>query len=97
MKLADMLGAGLPVAALDYGSVLGERFRLGEHGVTFTDAHDLGATLASLLRDFRSRRRASRLCAARFRSDRSNRAAGWTREARPVLAKLLPQAKDGLA
>jgi len=39
MKLADMMGAGLPVACFEYSATLKERFREGEHGVLFqTDA-----------------------------------------------------------
>ncbi len=44
MKLADLRGAGVPVAAYDYSQVLGEVMETGHEGVTFRDPGDL-ATL----------------------------------------------------
>jgi beta-1,4-mannosyltransferase len=52
MKVVDMLGAGLPVCALDYGGALGERLRDGENAILFRSAEALGKALHELLRDF---------------------------------------------
>lgn len=48
MKLADMLGARLPVLTYDYGATLSERFQDGRHGVLFKDASTLAALLLAL-------------------------------------------------
>ena len=50
MKLADLLGAGLPVFALSYGTCLDERFVSGVHGWTFASAEELSRRLAELAR-----------------------------------------------
>jgi beta-1,4-mannosyltransferase len=52
MKLADFLGAGLPVCALDYGACLRERLAPGETGVLFSDATGLAERLEALFRGF---------------------------------------------
>ena len=41
MKLADLRGAGVPVATYDYSQVLGEVMETGREGVTFRDPGDL--------------------------------------------------------
>jgi len=41
MKLADLRGAGIPVATYDYAPVLGEVMTNGQQGVTFRDPGDL--------------------------------------------------------
>ena len=41
MKLADLRGAGVPVATYDYSQVLGEVMETGHEGVTFRDPGDL--------------------------------------------------------
>jgi beta-1,4-mannosyltransferase len=51
MKIADMLGAGLPVCALDDGGCLREMVRPGDDARLFRDAGDLAAALAELLGD----------------------------------------------
>ena len=55
IKLVDMLGAGLPVCALDYGGALGERLRHGENAVLFHGADSLGEAVYELLCDFPGR------------------------------------------
>jgi beta-1,4-mannosyltransferase len=41
MKLADLRGAGVPVATYDYAPVLGEVMTAGREGITFRDPGDL--------------------------------------------------------
>ncbi|MGH7786463.1 MAG: glycosyltransferase family protein, partial [Candidatus Binatia bacterium] len=48
MKIADMLGAGLPVCALDYAPCLGEMLHAGETGVLFRTAEELADRLGLL-------------------------------------------------
>ncbi len=52
MKIADMLGSGLPVMAFDYGPCLAERLRHGENGLVFADAAELAAQIVDLFKDF---------------------------------------------
>ena len=48
MKLADLRGAGVPVATYDYAPVLGEVMTTGHEGVTFRDPGDLAALLVGV-------------------------------------------------
>lgn len=48
MKLADLRGAGVPVATYDYAPVLGEVMTSGHEGVTFRDPGDLAQLLVSV-------------------------------------------------
>ncbi|HEX4914493.1 MAG TPA: glycosyltransferase [Vicinamibacterales bacterium] len=48
MKLADLRGAGVPVAAYDYAPVLGEVMTTGREGVTFRDPGDLASLLVAV-------------------------------------------------
>ena len=48
MKLADLRGAGVPVATYDYSQVLGEVMETGREGVTFRDPGDLANLLVSV-------------------------------------------------
>jgi hypothetical protein len=50
MKVADLLGAGVPVCALDYGPCLREVLRDGENGILFSGGADLAAHLLALFR-----------------------------------------------
>ena len=52
MKLADFLGAGVPVCALDYGPCLGEVLRHGENGLLFSTAAELAGHLEALFRGY---------------------------------------------
>ena len=45
MKLADLRGAGVPVATYDYAPVLGEVMNTGREGVTFRDPGELAQLL----------------------------------------------------
>jgi beta-1,4-mannosyltransferase len=48
MKLADFRGAGVPVAAFDYGPVLAEVLTPGHEGITFGEPGELAALLIAL-------------------------------------------------
>ena len=48
MKLADFRGAGVPVAAFDYGPVLTEAMTVGHEGVTFGEPGELATLLVAL-------------------------------------------------
>jgi beta-1,4-mannosyltransferase len=48
MKLADLRGAGVPVAAYDYAPVLNEVVNSGREGVTFRDPGDLASLLVTV-------------------------------------------------
>jgi beta-1,4-mannosyltransferase len=52
MKLADMLGSGLPVLAVDYGPCLREQLRDGENGFVFSTAAELAEKIFDLFKDF---------------------------------------------
>ena len=52
MKVADMLGSGLPVLAVDYGPCLAERLRHGDNGLVFSNAAELAEQLLELFKDF---------------------------------------------
>jgi beta-1,4-mannosyltransferase len=52
MKLADMLGSGLPVLALDYGACLREQLRDGENGFLFSTPAELAERIFDLFKDF---------------------------------------------
>jgi len=48
MKLADLRGAGVPVATYDYAPVLGEVMTPGHEGVTFRDPGELASLVVSV-------------------------------------------------
>src|SRR5687767_911321 len=48
MKLADLRGAGVPVATYDYAPVLGEVMTTGREGVTFRDPGELANLLVTV-------------------------------------------------
>jgi len=55
MKIADLLGAGVPVCALAYAPCLAEALRDGVTGLLFADAEELATQLLTLLRSARDR------------------------------------------
>ena len=86
MKISDMIGAGLPVLALDYGACLKERLPPDGSYVLFRDARGLAADLGRLLEGFplptplfASLRDAARTSRGPTWED------AWTTEAWPVL------------
>jgi len=52
MKVADMLGSGLPVLAFDYGLCFREQLRDGENGLLFSTAAELAEQIFDLFKDF---------------------------------------------
>jgi beta-1,4-mannosyltransferase len=52
MKVADLLGAGVPVCALDYGPCLAELVHDGRNGRLFRDAGELARQVGDLLDGF---------------------------------------------
>ena len=48
MKLADLRGAGVPVATYDYAPVLGEVMNTGREGITFRDPGELATLLVTI-------------------------------------------------
>jgi beta-1,4-mannosyltransferase len=86
MKVADMMGSGLPVVALDYGACLRELVRPGEDALVFHDAQSLAATLGGLLDGFPGRTVAlDGVRAAARASPASTWQDGWAEEAWPVI------------
>jgi beta-1,4-mannosyltransferase len=64
MKVVDMFGAGLPVAAVDFAA-LPELVRDGENGVVFRDAASLARALVRLFDGFPDAPASQRLAALR--------------------------------
>jgi beta-1,4-mannosyltransferase len=91
MKVADFLGAGIPVCALDYGPCLGEVLRHGENGLLFATAAELACHLEALFRGYpdgalllqRLRRNVAASAGERW-------ADAWRTVARPLLLEALP-------
>lgn len=86
MKLADLRGAGVPVATYDYAPVLGEVMTSGREGVTFRDPGDLAHLLVDVARQnitADSPLARSREWLARHPPERWD--AQWEAAARPVL------------
>jgi beta-1,4-mannosyltransferase len=86
MKVADLLGAGLPVVAYDYGPCLAELVRDGEDALLFRTGAELAACLARLLDGFPAATPLrDRLRAAAARAGRERWPAAWAAAARPLL------------
>jgi beta-1,4-mannosyltransferase len=86
MKLADLRGAGVPVAVYDYAPVLGEVMTTGQQGVLFRDPGDLANVLVSVARGSTPADASlakSRAWLAQNPAERWD--AQWDRAARPVL------------
>lgn len=89
MKVADMLGAGLPVCALDYGPCLAEQIRNGENGLLFRTGDDLAGALVDLFAGFPAD---APLLASLRRNVLAARVPrwqeGWAKDALPLFADL---------
>jgi beta-1,4-mannosyltransferase len=90
MKIADMLGAGLPVLALDYGACLRELIEPGTTALLFSTAAELGDRLHELFAGFPSQMAeldALRANVATRVGERWEDA--WDTHARPVFESML--------
>jgi beta-1,4-mannosyltransferase len=86
MKVADMHGAGLPVAAYDYGPCLREVLLPAEEPFLFRTAGELATVLAELAATAAADRgRPASLRASVRAGAGESWVEGWQREARPVL------------
>lgn len=85
MKVADLLGAGVPVCALDYGPCLREMLVDGETGRFFSSAGELADLLLALLRGHPDDRGPlARLRAGVARTTHERWREAWMRIARPL-------------
>ena len=86
MKIADLLGAGVPICALAYGPCLAEVLRDGETGLLFETAGELAAHLWTLLSSATDDRGALQKLRRNIAAASPERwRDGWTAAARPVL------------
>jgi beta-1,4-mannosyltransferase len=86
MKVADLLGAGVPVCALDDGTCLTEVLRQGDNGLLFRDAAGLARHLEEVFRGFpRDLGPLPALSPGVDRSRAVNWFDGWLREAWPAI------------
>ncbi len=86
MKVADMLGAGLPVCALNYGPCLAEQIEHGRNGLLFSSSVELAEYLYRLFNDPDTEPRLEDL--RRHVAHQSLRwQDGWQLEAAPLFAE----------
>lgn len=86
MKVCDLLGAAVPVCALDYGPCLAELARADGGSLLFQTAEELAARLAGLLGDDeQSRARLDYLRAGAAAASGQRWEDGWAQEAWPLL------------
>jgi beta-1,4-mannosyltransferase len=86
MKLAEFLGASVPVCALDYGPCLGEVLRHGENALLFSNAAELAGHLEALFRGYPHRAPLlERLRGNIARSPSERWTDAWTAAALPLL------------
>lgn len=86
MKVADLLGAGVPVCVLDYGPCLREVLRDGWDGLFFSTAAELAGHLTTLFRGYPGETRLlERLRDNLLASPRERWSEAWRSAARPLL------------
>ncbi len=86
MKLADLMGAGVPVLALDYGACLAEQLHEGENGLLFEDADQMASQLYELFDGFPAAPRLDKLRDNVRRLRPMQWCEGWKAEAAPIFA-----------
>lgn len=86
MKLADLMGAGVPVLALNYGACLAEQLREGENGLLFRNAEQLAGQLYELFKGFPAAPRLEKLRDNVQRLQPMRWSEGWKAEAAPIFA-----------
>lgn len=84
MKIADLMGAGAPVLALNYGGCLAEQMRDGENGLLFESADQLASQLYELFDGFPALRRLHKLRDNVQRLRPMQWSEGWNAEAAPI-------------
>jgi len=86
MKIADLLGAGVPVLALNYGACLAEQVHDGENGLLFENADELAHQLYRLFDGFPAAPILNKLRDNVQQSPPMRWCEGWRAEAAPVFA-----------
>ena len=84
MKIADLMGAGAPVLALNYGACLAEQMRDGENGLLFETADQLAIQLYELFDGFPASPRLDKLRDNVQRLRSMQWSEGWNAEAAPI-------------
>jgi beta-1,4-mannosyltransferase len=84
MKLADLMGAGVPVLALNYGACLAEQLREGENGLLFENADQMASQLYELFDGFPATPRLDQLRDNVRRLRPMRWCEGWKAEAAPI-------------
>jgi len=85
MKIADLLGAGVPVCALAYAPCLAEMLRDGESGLLFDTAEELAVRLRTLLAGQADERGLLATLRRNVVASPERWRDGWNRAARPLL------------
>jgi beta-1,4-mannosyltransferase len=88
MKVADMLGAGLPVCALDYGPCLAEQVHHDQNGLLFSSAAELAGLLFELFRNFPNETPELDRLRGHVMRERQTWEEGWRQDVLPVLSRL---------
>lgn len=91
MKISDMIGAGLPVLALDYGAGLRDGLPSMPAAATFRNAKELAQHIQRLQQD---RALAEAKSAALRNRNTETWDAVWQREAAPLLARVIAAARS---
>ena len=88
MKVADLMGAGVPVLALNYGACLAEQVRNGENGLLFESSEELAMQLYELFKTFPLTLRLDELRDNVRRLQPLRWFEGWKAEAAPIFSML---------
>jgi beta-1,4-mannosyltransferase len=86
MKIADLMGAGVPVLALNYGACLAEQVRNGENGLLFESSDELARQLYELFKTFPLTPRLDELRDNVRRLQPLRWFEGWKAEAAPIFS-----------
>jgi beta-1,4-mannosyltransferase len=86
MKLADLIGAGVPVLALNYSACLAEQLDEGENGLMFGNAEQLASQLYDLFNGFPAAPRLNQLRDNVRRLRPMRWCEGWNAEAALIFA-----------
>ncbi len=84
MKIADLMGAGAPVLALNYGACLAEQVRDGENGLLFDSADQLAGQIYELFDGFPASPRLDKLRDNVQRLPLMRWSEGWNAAAAPI-------------